>query len=299
MSPAPRPRCSRCFEPVPPGAAICVRCAANPSPPGLPARFAKYDPERPRSPLYHYFNGIRFFLTSLTYVLTTRGVKRHITVPIVLSVVLLVFLIGGTLALATWLAGPAGEGAGAQFGRAIWQIALLVILLVGAYLLFFPLARVLLAPFADKISVRVETLALGEPPPSQFELGAAATDAGRALVEALKMLALQAVVSLPLLVIPVAGPVLAIAAGVFFNGLGTMDIALGRKRLRLGEKLALARRHLGFVLGLGTAVYIVALVPFVNLLAIPLGAVAATTGALRIRAAALPDRAAPPAAARA
>src|SRR4051794_34211254 len=136
MSPAFRPRCSRCFEPVSPGATTCPRCLANPAPPGLPARFAKYDPERPHAPIYHFTNGNRFFLTSLPYLLTTRGFKRHITIPVVLSAALLVVLIGGTFALVSWLAGPTGEGTEALLGRAIWQIALLVILLVGAYLLF-------------------------------------------------------------------------------------------------------------------------------------------------------------------
>jgi uncharacterized protein involved in cysteine biosynthesis len=220
-------------------------------------------------------------------------VKRHIATPIALSVVLLTILVVTTVALASWLVGPVGDDAASQLGRTVWQVALVVILLVGAYLLFFPLARVLLAPFADKISERVESLALGERPASSFELGSAVTDASRALVEALKMLGFQTVVTLPLLVIPVAGPVLAVLAGVFFNGLGTMDICMGRKKMRLGEKLALARAHLGFVLGLGTAVYVVMLVPVLNLFAIPLGAVAATAGYLRIREAALPDRGAP------
>ncbi len=226
---------------------------------------------------------MRFFLAALPYALRTRGVKRHIAVPIVITIVLLVVLVVGVFLLTNWLIGPAGDGTTAQIGRTLLQVIIVVALLVGAYLLFFPLARVLLAPFADKISERVEALALGEPPSSEFELAPAATDAARALVEAIKMLAFQASISLPLLLIPVAGPPLAIMAGVFFNGLGAMDIAMGRKRMGLREKLRFARAHLGFVLGLGATIYLVMLVPFVNLLAIPLGAVAATMGFLRIQ----------------
>ena len=54
---------------------------------------------------------------------------------------------------------------------------------------------------------------------------------------------------------------LLVIAGIFFNGLAALDITMGRKRMRLGEKLALAWRHLSLVLGLGTALYIVVLVP--------------------------------------
>jgi CysZ protein len=278
-----RPRCAACAEPLVGGGSLCARCAANPAPPGLPARFAAYDPHRRHAPLYHFFSGVGFFLGALPYVLRTRGVKRHIGVPIAITVALLGLLVAAAVVGVDWLLGPTGDAAAAQFSRTFLEVMLVAALLVGAYLLFFPLARVLLAPFADKISERVETLALGEPPPSQFALGTAATGAARSLVEAAKMLVFQALVTLPLLLVPVAGPPLAVVVGVFFNGLGTLDIAMSRKRMRFGAKMRLAGRHLGFVMGLGTAVYLVMLVPVVDLLAVPLGAVAATMGLLRIQ----------------
>jgi CysZ protein len=284
MPKPPGPRCAACAEPLAGGAGLfCARCSANPAPPGLPARFAAYDPERRGAPLYHFFSGVRFFVAALPYVLRTRGVKRHIAAPIAITVALLALLVVATVVGAGWLLGPADDGTVGGYGRTLLQAVLVAAVLVGAYLLFFPLARVLLAPFADKISERVESLALGEPPPSQFELGAAATDAGRSLVEAVKMLGFQLSVTLPLLLVPVAGAPLAVAAGVFFNGLGAMDIAMGRKRMRLRDKLRVARAHLGFVMGLGAALYLVMLVPVVNLLAVPLGSVAATMGFLRMQ----------------
>src|SRR5262245_53986156 len=106
MSGAARPRCPRCGEPVGPGQAACPRCVASPVAPGLPARFASYDPERQRAPLYHYFSGVRFFVGSLAYVLTTRGVKRHIATPIVISIALLALLVVGSFVGASWLVGP-------------------------------------------------------------------------------------------------------------------------------------------------------------------------------------------------
>ncbi len=292
-------RCTVCAERIPPGHSRCVRCTAQPAPANLGRRFAAYEPLRPRSPIYHFLWGIRYFVAALPYVLRTPGIKRYVAAPIGITILLLTFLIAATVTSVMWLLGPTGDGTVASVTRAIWEIVLVGLLLVAAYLLFFPLARVLLAPFADKISERVETLALGERPASQFQLPTAAADATRSLVEALKMLGLQAAVSLPLLLVPVAGPPLALAAGVFFNGLGAMDIAFGRKKMRLREKLRFAWRHLGFVLGLGTAIYAVMLVPVVDLLAIPLGAVAATAGFLRIYATAPRDEAAPQAGAKA
>jgi CysZ protein len=291
MSPSTSFRCAACAEPLETAAPLCARCAANPAPAGLPARFAAYDPDRRRAPLYHFFSGMRFFLGALPYALRTGGIKRHVAVPIVLTVVLLVVLLVGGVAAAHWLLGPTGPNDVARFSRTLFEVVVIAALLIGAYLIFFPLARVLLAPFADKISERVEALALGQSAEAGFDVGSATSGAAHSLVEAVKMLGFQLVVTVPLLLVPLAGAPLAVLASVFFNGLGTMDIAMGRKRMRLGEKLRLARAHLAFVLGLGTAVYVVLLIPVVNLLAIPLGAVAATMAFLRFT---LPRRAARP-----
>jgi uncharacterized protein involved in cysteine biosynthesis len=279
MPKTPIPRCAVCAEPIGPGESSCARCAARGARPGLPAPFAAYDPERPHAPLYHYFSGLRYFLSALPYVARTSGVKRYVAAPIAITIVLIAVMVVGVVAAVMWLLGPGGATESAQLGRTVVQAVLVAVVLVGAYLLFFPLARVILAPFADKISERVETLALGEAPSPRLE----AAGVARSLVEALKMLAFQTAVTLPLFLVPVAGAPLAVLAGVFFNGLGALDMAMGRKRMRFGEKMTLARRHLAFVLGLGTAVYVVMLVPVVNLFAIPLGAVAGTMGLLRTR----------------
>ena len=247
------------------------------TPAGIPPRLAAYDPGRRHAPLYHFAYGMRFFLSSLTYALKTKGIKRHVAVPIVISLALVVALVTAAVVGIRWLLGPATESAVGTFGRTVVEVLAVAAVLVGAYLLFFPLARVLLAPFADKISERVEASVLG--------VGAAPDDASaaRAVVEAVKMFLFQASISLALFLIPVAGAPLALLAGVFFNGLGALDIVMARKRLRFSEKLGLARRNLAFTLGLGAAVYVVLLVPVVSLLAIPLGAVAGTLGYMRIR----------------
>lgn len=278
-----RPRCERCGELLTSDSKLCARCQAAPASPGLPARFARYDPAR-RNPVYHFFHGIGFFLAAIPYALTTGGIKRYVAAPIALTLVVLVALTGGAIWLVWWLLGSPEPGTIAAAGATAVEIVIVGAILVGAYLLFFPLARLLLAPFADKISERVEVLAYGEPPPSEFDVARAATDTARSVVEALKMLSFELVITLPLLLVPIAGPVLALVAGVFFNGIGALDIAMGRKRLRFGQKLRLGVRNLGFVLGLGTAIYLVLLVPVLNLLAIPLGAIAATAGFLRIAA---------------
>jgi CysZ protein len=243
---------------------------------GFPPRLAAYDPARRHAPLYHFGYGMRFFLSSLPYAIKTKGIKRHVTVPILISIALVIALVVAAVFAIRWVLGPTTENAVGAFGRTVVEVLAVAAVLVLAYLVFFPLARVLLAPFADKISERVEAATLGA--------AAAPDDTGavRAVVEALKMFLFQAVISLVLFVIPVAGPPLALVAGVFFNGLGALDITMARKRLGFSEKLGLARRNLAFTLGLGAAVYVVLLVPVVSLLAIPLGAVGGTLGYLRI-----------------
>jgi CysZ protein len=247
-----------------------------------------YDPEKRWSPVYHFAHGLRAFLGAIPYILRTSGVKRYIATPIVVTLALLALTVLAVFLGVNWLV-MASERTGeiARAAQTIFVVLVVAGVLVVAYLAFFPLARVLLAPFADKISERVEELALGAPAQTPFALGTAAGDAARSLVEALKMLAFQAAVMLPLLLlllVPVVGQALVLVAGIFFSGLGALDIAMSRKRLGFGEKLAVAFRHLPTVLGLGAAIYLVLLVPVVNLLAIPLGAVAGTTLFLRIAA---------------
>lgn len=275
----PIPRCDVCrtlldretFAPR------CSRCAALEESPRFPAPTASYDPDRRWSPIYHFTYGIRIFLSTIPYVLRTSGIKRNIAVPILITIALVVGLVAAVGVIAIWILGP-GEEAGA-FTRAFHAVAATLViaaLLVGAYVLFFPLARVLLAPFADAISTRVEENILGPGPGETFELRRAAGDTAHAVVAALAMLLFQAIVMLPLFFIPVAGPVLLILVGIAFTGLSAIDIAMGRKRMRFREKLSFLWRHLSLVLGLGSAVYLLLLVPIANLLAIPFGAVAGT-----------------------
>src|ERR1700754_471196 len=100
-----RPRCAACAEPLDGAGPLCVRCAANPTPPGLPSRFAAYDPNR-RGAFYHFFSGIGFFLAALPYALRTRGVKRHVAVPIVITIVLLAILVVALVLGVNWMIGP-------------------------------------------------------------------------------------------------------------------------------------------------------------------------------------------------
>jgi len=200
-------------------------------------------------------------------------------VPILATFLLLVGAVVAVFAAVWWALGPGDPTQPMlEAGRTFVEAAAVVGMLVLAYLLFFPLARVLLAPFAEKISERVETRVLGSVG------GAGDGGAVRAVVEAAKMLAFQASVALPLLLllfVPVAGEVLLFVAGAFLTGIGALDVAMSRKRMRLGEKLSFARRNAGLTLGLGIAIYLVLLVPVLNLLALPLGAVAATLAFLR------------------
>jgi CysZ protein len=281
------PRCDVCAERLAGDQdARCPRCAARPDPAALPPVAAAYDPSRRWAPLYHFAHGARFFLAAIPYTLRTSGIKRHIAVPIAVTLLLLVLTVAVIAFGINWLV-QSSERTGeiARAAQSLFTILIVAGVLVVAYLAFFPLARLLLAPFADKISERVEELALGARPQSPFALAPAVGDAAHSVFEALKMLAFQALVMVPLLLVlfvPVLGQVLVLVVGVFFSGLGALDIAMGRKRMRLGEKLSLAFQNLGLVLGLGTAIYLVVLVPVVNLLAIPIGAVAGTMAFLRL-----------------
>jgi CysZ protein len=204
--------------------------------------------------------------------------------PIVITAVLLVA--AGWLALDSrdvvtdWLwSAPTGSdwlASAARFLRGVlgWLVA---VVLFGIGVLVVALcSSVIAAPFNDALSEAVESAYLAREAP-RFALSRVARDVIRTVgLELLKLL-VYAAIMLPLLVIgllvPAVGPVLqgTIGFGVtaLFFAIDYVDWAASRRGLTARQRIGWAFAHLRAMLGLGTGVWLLLLVPFVNLIFMP------------------------------
>jgi len=130
------------------------------------------------------------------------------------------------------------------------------------------------APFLDKLSSETERLAFPDAADRHGRMG---------ILPALKEGAKTAVVLLVLeaaflllYLVPVAGPVLFALASAYVLTLGLLDVPLARRELSFRAKTRFVVGNTGPVLGIGLVVLAVSVVPFLNLLAVPVLVVAAT-----------------------
>jgi CysZ protein len=216
--------------------------------------------------------GIRVFTA-------TPGIRLLGLLPAVLAAVLV-------LALLVLLATVVDEAATAltpfaddwsedarTFVRTGVAFALLVSYLILAVLTYATLTNLIGQPFFERVSDRVEHR-LGDPP--------AGADAPwwrtlpRATVESVALFVLVVAVNLPLFLlnfVPLLGqtfvPVMQALVSGFLLSIELCAIPLQRRGLHLGERLRFAWRHRGAVTGFGVAAFLVFLVPFANVLAMP------------------------------
>jgi CysZ protein len=236
-----------------------------------------YDP-RAKGLIYHFTWGIRFFIAGLRMLFRYPLLFGLSLIPIVITVVLLISLAVGC----AWLIGDLIAGAMGEDLRAFAQVVVLVIALLVGYFLYLPLARVLLAPFSEALSRKTHVILSGG---EKFRSG---LGWARAMLEGLKLVALQATIVMFALVLsvmfPPVGAPIGIATAVLMCGLDFCDVPLSARGMSLRKKLGVIWRHKSLVIGFGLAAYLMLLIPIVNLLCLPVGVIGATalTDALKI-----------------
>jgi CysZ protein len=230
---------------------------------------SNYD-NRKTNPLYHITWGVRFFLAGARALIRNPDLLGLSLVPILLTVVLLV-----ALAVAgAWIAGRLLADLIGVDLRMFAQALIFIVALMIGYFLYLPVARVLLAPFAEALSRKTHLINTSEAV-RQHNLGWA-----RAMWEGLKLVAFQALVAAAALALslffpPVGAPV-GVAVAIFLCGLDFLDIPLSTRGLQLRRKLGVIWRHKFLAVGFGAAAYLMLLIPVINMLALPVGVVGAT-----------------------
>lgn len=230
-----------------------------------------------------FLRGVQYFLGGWTLLFQQRSLLWLSLAPVALTLVMLTLLavifawivsglLVGIVGLLSALLGQT-EVVPPEFQMTlrVWSFLLGLFLAVTFYL---PLARVLLAPFAEALSRKTHQLTQSGVR-YQSSLGW-----GRAMWEGVKLVSLQLLVLLLgfglSLFLPVAGQLLLLALTVVLCGMDFLDVPLSVRGLPLREKLKLLGRHKALVLGFACAAYLCLLIPLINLLSLPVGVVGAT-----------------------
>ncbi len=183
-------------------------------------------------------------------------------------------------ALWSWLPESWGEATGwvaTLLGVLRWFINLLfgLLLAVLGLVLVVLLSSIVAAPFNDALSEAVESILTGEPAPP-FSIKRMVADIVRTIrLELLKVLIYLAVVGpmfLASFLIPGIGQLVSLvgfALTAIYLGVDYVDWPAARRDWSVSERVAFARQRLAAVAGFGTGVWVLLLVPLLNLFFMP------------------------------
>ena len=185
-------------------------------------------------------------------------------------------------------AAPDGEGFFAWVAEKLhtaFELAVLGIALALALLVAALVSSLVAAPFNDALSEAVEELETGKGGPP-LSLAGIARDVARTLRVELGKLGIYAGVMVPLfvvsLLVPGVGQAIYTVFGVLFTltyfAIDYVDWPASRRGLGLDARLALLREHKSTMLGFGAGVWVLLLIPIVNLFFMP----AAVAGGTRL-----------------
>jgi CysZ protein len=206
-----------------------------------------------------------------------------VTVLLLAALVVAVMKIAGSLVvkLTSWMP-DAIVGVGEWI---IWVI-LLGALVMGALLVFVALAGVVAGPFSELLSEAVEEQVTGKKGPA-FSFGAFVSSALRGIGHGIRRVLVAIAVAIGLFVlgfVPVIGTLAALGLGYYFAAKGAAydcyDAVLSRREMSYEAKQQFIARQGHRGLGLGAGVAAMLIVPFVNLVALGVGAAGATLAVL-------------------
>jgi CysZ protein len=238
--------------------------------------------------MHQLATGVRDVGRGLAVLKAHRSLWKWLVAPAIISLVLLVAAVVGILhavdPVVGWVAGHLPGWLAAVAGTLL-RVLVLVVLGTAALFVFTTVAGMIAGPFNELLSEHVEAVLTGRPAPpfSLREFGHGAilgiVHGIRRLVVALLGLALVFALGF----VPVIGTIAAILLGAWFAATAASydcyDAVLSRRAMAYRDKRAYLARHRGRTLGLGLAVAGMLLVPGLNLIALGLGAAAATVAA--------------------
>lgn len=222
---------------------------------------------------------------ALDFLKTRPRLWKWLVMPAVVTLLVLVGLVVGIAALTdpliVWVASHVPSWLETIVS---WILRIVVIAGVGmaAMVIFVGVAGMIAGPFNEMLSEAVEEELTGKKGPA-FALGTFVNDALVGIAHALRRLALSLVWIVLLFAlgfVPIVGTIAALVIGLYLAAAGcaydSYDAVMARRGMSYAQKQAFLVKHRSRSMGLGAAVAGMLLVPFVNLVALGLGATAAT-----------------------
>ncbi|HPB83847.1 MAG TPA: EI24 domain-containing protein [Spirochaetota bacterium] len=223
---------------------------------------------------------------SIITVIRQKGLLRHFVIPFFLNILVLglIFFLSFYF-LSDFLNSllPRGDAWYLQALRFIISPILAVLLIILTALMYSITGSIIIAPFNDIISAKVESHITGESIDDTFSLSGIIDDILRITANIIKLLIIITVFQITMLlinIIPLAGSVLYAAvsfiSAMFFLGFQFFDFPLERRRMVFREKLKVLWKFKFTTIGLGVGFFLISIVPVIGFLGLNLGAVGAT-----------------------
>lgn len=232
-----------------------------------------------------FWSGFRYPFKGARFVYIKHlGLARFWIWPIIITALVFtgvaacVWLFHDDLLALMW-AEPTGDGAWAGVQRVIRpvaQVILFIVLIVAGLFAVYVLTSLFAAPFNDMLSEEVERISLGrEAPP--FSLRRLVRDLLMTLRLELSKAVIYVLVMIPAfilsLLVPVVGQVVYAIFGYFFTmvffAIDYTDWPLARRGWGVRRRIRILRANLARMLGLGAAVWLLLIIPFVGLMFMP------------------------------
>jgi CysZ protein len=228
--------------------------------------------------------GTTFLFRGLCTLLRGGRIRRWAIAPLVLNGLLFVALMfAGVWAAVHYTGQAAGENWWSALLQWLAALGAAAVLLTVAFFTFGLVAALVAAPFNELISQGTERILTGRT--GELKDRGFMAEMARAGLSALKMFAMEMAVVIPamlLLLVPLVGPLIFAVPAAFFLALTYMDYSLDRRKLGVRAKIAFCIGHFPEVMGFGLLTYVCTLIPFVNVLTVPVAAVAGTRLFLRL-----------------
>ena len=229
------------------------------------------------SPIGHFIRGAAYPVQAIGRI-ADRRVLGLTLLPFVIGLALYVALIVLLVVFGGRLTDTIVQG-GSWWRTAlrvlVWaaMVGLLAVVFVFTYAL---VAMVLAAPLYEFLSVAIERRHTGGLREAEGGWKEMLIDTWRALSDAVKFLLLAGVAWLLGLTAPPVTPVIAFMVIAVLVGLEFMDSPMGRRRLPFRQKLWYGARHAWMLMGFGSLMTLMMLIPVVGAFFLPLGVIGGT-----------------------
>jgi CysZ protein len=243
------------------------------------------EPQRPERP--GFLGGAKIFFQGFGFIVGRPAMWLLAAVPVVAALTMTVLLAWLGIATAQSavdaLFGPASSATGAwrELGSWIARVLLYVLAVVAAILAGTALAQPISGPALDRIA-RAQEIALGVAPREETRTSFFVS-VGRALRVTLVTLAIGAPILLLLTIVELVFPPAAVVTlplkfivSALLATWDLVDYAFGLRETGVRDRWGWYRENFRACLGFGAFVALVALVPFVGLLMLPVGVAGAT-----------------------